>query len=218
MTLVRIPSPGVPLAFGQRGHPMVILVHDWYGRLPWLEEYGRALARQGFHVLVPDLYDGWATTEESEAEHLLDKLDLVLSVNSLGTLARGGRAAGAPGVALVGFSMGGWLALVQAKAGSVEAVVAYYATMGESEHSVVPCPVQLHFAEIDEWEEGGDPDSFVARLQEDGTTVERHDYVGTVHSFANATIPEKADRNAAALSFARTATFLEKHLSDWSRT
>jgi len=214
MTLVSIPSPGIPLEFGKRGEPLVIVVHDWYGRLPWLEEYGKKLSRQGFHVLIPDLFDGWATTDDTEAERLLRRLDLTTSVNAIGTLARGGRAAGASRVGLVGFSMGGWLALVQAKAGTADAVVAYYATLGEPEHSVVPCPVQLHLAESDEWEEGGDPDSFIARLSEDGTTVDRFDYLGTVHSFANGTMTSKYDRNAAALAFARAATFLERNLAD----
>jgi carboxymethylenebutenolidase len=214
MTLVSVPSAGIPLEYGQAGEPLVIVVHDWYGRLPWLEDYGRMLARQGFHVLVPDLYGGWATTDDDEAEGLLQKLDLTAAVNAVGALARNGRAAGAVRVGLVGFSMGGWLTLVQAKAGAVDAAVVYYATLGEPEHSVVPCPIQLHLAEFDEWEEGGDPDSFVARLAEDGTTVERFDYLGTVHSFANETIPEKHDRNAAALAFARAATFLERNLAD----
>lgn len=214
MTLVSIPSPGIPLEYGERGQPLVLLVHDWYGRLPWLEEYGRALARQGFHVLVPDLYDGWATVDDGEAADLVRSLDLRTAVNAIGSLARGGRAAGAPRVGLVGFSMGGWIALTQAKAGSVDALVVYYATLSEDEHSVVPCPVQLHLAETDAWDQGGDPGSFVARLTEDGTTVERHDYLGTVHSFANGTLPGRFDRNAAALALARTTTFLEKNVAD----
>jgi carboxymethylenebutenolidase len=214
MALVSISSPGIPLEYGRRGEPLVVVVHDWYGRLPWLEEYGQKLSRQGFHVLIPDLFEGWATTDDTDAEQLLRKLDLRASVNAIGTLARGGRAAGASRVGLVGFSMGGWLTLIQAKAGSVDAVVAYDATLGDEEHSVVPCPVQLHFAEMDEWEDGSDPASFIARLAEDGTTVERFDYAGAVHSFANGSIPSKYDRNAAALAFARAATFLEKNLAD----
>ena len=129
MALLEIPSPGIPLEYGAQGDPLVILVHDWYGRLPALEADGRALAHDGFHVLIPDLYNGWATTDETDAAGLLRNLDLTVSVNAIGSLARGGRAAGAPRVGLVGFSMGGWLALEQAQAGSVDAVVAYYATL-----------------------------------------------------------------------------------------
>jgi len=214
MTLVSIPHPGIPLEYGTQGDPLVILVHDWYGRLPGLEEYSMPLARQGFHVLIPDLYNGLATTEEADAANLLRKLDLTVAVNTIGFLARGGRAAGAPRVGLVGFSMGGWLALAQARSGSVDAVVAYDATLNEAEDGVVPCPVQLHFAEVNGLREGWDPDSFVARLTEDGTSVERSDYLGTEHSFANPSIPNKLATDAAALAFVRTTMFLERHLLD----
>src|SRR6185436_7655115 len=52
---VDIPSPGWPLEFGEPGRPAVVIVHDAYGRLPYLESYAKALAHQGFFVLVPDL-------------------------------------------------------------------------------------------------------------------------------------------------------------------
>ena len=34
--LVPIPSPGIPLFYGDPGNPVVIVLHDWYGRLPGL--------------------------------------------------------------------------------------------------------------------------------------------------------------------------------------
>ncbi len=214
MALVEIPSPGIPLEYGAQGDPLVILVHDWYGRLPGLEADGSALAHDGFHVLIPDLYDGWAATDEIYAASLLRTLDLTVAVNAIGSLARSGRAAGAPRVGLVGYALGGWLALAQAQAGSVDATVAYYATLDEAKHGVLPCPVQLHFAEVDGWYEGGDPDSFVARLADDGTSVEAYEYVGTAHSFANLSIPDRLETDAATLAFTRTESFLAKHLAD----
>jgi carboxymethylenebutenolidase len=108
--------------------------------------------------------------------------------------------------------MGGWLALLHAQAGSADAVVAYYATLDASDHGVIPCPVELHYAERDDWEAGADPDAFVDRLRQHGTPVTRFSYAGTVHSFANASMREKLDERSAALAFARTATFLEQHL------
>ena len=66
---VDIPSPGWPLTFGEEGRPGVVLVHDQYGRLPYLEAYATALAdRGGFFVAVPDLFDGLATVEAEGAE------------------------------------------------------------------------------------------------------------------------------------------------------
>ena len=93
-------------------------------------------------------------------------------------------------------------------------MAAYYATLSEAQHGVIPSPVLLHFAAIDEWDEGQDPESFIDLLKDHGTSVTEYSYPGTVHSFANATIDDKADVDAAALAFNRTANFLQKHLVD----
>jgi carboxymethylenebutenolidase len=74
--------------------------------------------------------------------------------------------------------------------------------------------VLLHLAEEDSWNEGADPETFAARLRDDGTPVTSHTYVGTLHSFANATLRERIDGRAAALAFARTTVFLEARLKD----
>jgi len=203
--LVPIPSPGIPLAFGDRGAPLVILVHDWYGRLPWLESYAAALESQGYRVVVPDFYNGVATTETATAEVLMAQLDVA------GALAE---LEGSTRVGVVGFSLGGWLVLLHAQSGGADAVVAYYATLGPDQHGVIPAPVLLHLAEIDEWDEGEDPESFISRLKDHGTPITEWTYLATAHSFANATIIDRVDVNAAALAFARTSSFLEDHLLD----
>jgi carboxymethylenebutenolidase len=117
-------------------------------------------------------------------------------------------------VGLVGFSVGGWLALLHAQAGAADAVVAYYASLGARDHGVIPCPVLLHWAETDDWGDGEDPELFIARLKDHGTPVTQFGYLGTRHAFANASVPAHADLQAAALAFARTAVFLESNLID----
>ncbi|MET4782864.1 dienelactone hydrolase family protein [Glaciihabitans sp. UYNi722] len=212
--LVAIPSPGTPLYYGEPGRPLVVLVHDWYGRLPWLENYARGLEHQGYRVAVPDLFSGVATTDEATAEELMNELDVATALASLDEVIQAAHTEGTERVGVVGFSMGGWLALLHAQGGAVDAVVAYYATLGASQHGVIPCPVLLQFAETDDWRQGEEPESFVGRLKDHGTPVTEFSYLGTVHSFANATIVDKTDVNAAALAFARTASFLTDHLVD----
>jgi carboxymethylenebutenolidase len=212
--IVPIPSPGVPFYYGEPGSPLVVLIHDWYGRLPWLENYARGLEHQGYRVAVPDLYDGVATTDAASAEQLLNQLDVATSLAAIDDIIQTARAEGSQRVGVVGFSAGGWLALLHAQGGAADAVVAYYATLAPAQHGVIPCPVLLHFAEVDEWDDGENPESFIDRLKDHGTPVTQFSYLGTVHSFANATIPEKVDVAAAALAFARTASFLEDHLVD----
>jgi carboxymethylenebutenolidase len=215
--LVPIPLPGVPMAFGDAGAPIVVVLHDRYGRLPWLETYAEGLAnRGGFRVLVPDFYDGVATTASDDARALASTLTDQDAAAILQATIDDERGEGddAQRVGLVGFSMGGRIALRAAQAGTVDAVVAYYATLGPADPGIVPCPVLLHLAEEDSWDEHADPDTFTARLRDHGTPVTAHTYLGTGHSFANATLRDRVDGRAAALAFARTTVFLESRLTD----
>lgn len=212
--LVPIPSPGVALEYGAPGDPLVIIVHDWFGRLPGLEFYADALSKKGFRVLVPDLYDGYATTDESSARALFAGLDVAMALATLDDLIRSGRAQGSKRVGLIGFSVGGWLTLLHAQSGGADAVVAYYASLEPRDHGVIPAPVLMHLAEIDEWGEGQEPERFIGRLKGHGTPVTTFTYLGTRHNFANATLTARVDARSAALAFARTAVFLEEHLLD----
>lgn len=210
--LVPIPSPGTPLAYGRRGDPLVLVLHDWFGRLPALEFYAEALAAAGFRVLVPDLFDGVATTDDLAAASLLRGLDIGSTLASLDELVGDAREEGSTRIGLVGFAMGGWLALLHAQNGDADAVVGYYASLAPAEHGVIPCGVQLHLAESDSWGVGQDPEEFVGRLREHGTPVTTFRYPGTRHGFANATIRRTVDADAAALAYARSARFLQGHL------
>lgn len=213
--LIPIPSPGIPLVFGERGAPVVVVVHDEFGRLPWLTPYAEALAsRGGFRVIVPDLYNGVATDDDDQADILLEQLSgtdaRTVVIGEIGAAM----AEGSPRAGIVGFSMGGGLALQVAQAGEVDAAVAYYATLPSTQPGIIPCPVMLHFAEQDDWPDTGSPEQFVGRLRENGTPVAQHGYAGTEHGFANASIPAFLDTRAAALAFARTTAFLETHLAE----
>ena len=213
--LVPIPSPGIPLEYGLVGDPLVIVLHDKYGRLPWLEPFAAALAdRGGFRVLVPDFYGGVATTDGGDATTLMRRLTDDEARDILDATIGAGLDEGSQRVGLAGFSMGGSIALRSAQRGDADAVVAYYATLTGDDPGILPCPVLLHLAEEDDYPAGGEPDEFTRRLRDNGTPVTAHTYVGTGHSFANATLTEKVDGRAAALAFARTTVFLESRLTD----
>jgi carboxymethylenebutenolidase len=209
--LIPIPSPGIPLYYGDPGDPLVVVLHDWYGRLPWLESYAEALAsRGGFRVVVPDLYDGVAAVGREGAEQLSDALDGDSALALIGNIIDAERATGSDRVGLVGFSLGAWLALQAAQAGLVDAAVVYY---GTGPDGIIPAPLLFHLAETDEFEPTQDTDAYLARLKGDGTPVTSHTYVGTEHNFANATVPALVDERSAALAFARTTVFLETQLA-----
>ena len=212
--LIPIDSPGWSLEYGEPGHPLVVVVHDWYGRLPWVADYAEALSTFGFRVVVPDLYNGVATTDAASAQELRDGLDVAICLATIDDAILEARAQGSERVGVVGFSVGGWLALLHAQGGAADAVVAYYGSLASSEHGVTPCPVLLHLAEVDDWSPGGDPETLILHLKDHGTPVTEYTYGGTEHSFANEAIDKAWDPPAAALAFERTVMFLDEHLND----
>lgn len=200
------------MLFGELGSPLVVVVHDWFGRLPSLEYFAQALSRQGFRVAVPDLYNGVATTSSVAARGLLERLEQKDALKRVAEAKVFGRDEGSVRVGVVGFASGGRLALLEAQSGSIDAVVAYYASVNANDHGVIPCPVQLHLADHDRWSAGESPDAFIQRLESHGTPVSHFSYDDTQHGFANATLHRQVNPTAASLAFARTALFLQQHL------
>jgi len=210
--LIPVPSPGVPVYVGMQGGPLVVLVHDYFGRLPGLLRIADQFAREGFFVAVPDLFNGVGTHAAVDAEALMNDLDVGIALAEIDDIINDSRASGSQKVGVVGFSMGGWLSLLHAQGGGADAVVAYYSSLAPTDHGVLPAPVLLHYAETDEWGEGEDPVSFIERLQEHGTPVTDHVYIGTQHSFANSDIDDTYNARAAELANQRTVRFLLNHL------
>ena len=191
--------------------PGVVVVHDWYGLHPHVLEYAEELTMAGFAVETVDLYGGSRTTDRARAEELADELSGEEAVAVIaGAIARL-REAGAPTVGAVGFSLGGNLVLHAAREGTVDAVVAYYAARSTSDAARTTCPVQLHLAESDEFEDPAYVAAYVAALEAAGTPVDTFTYPGTAHSFADLDVPG-ADAAAADVARARTIGFLHARL------
>ena len=199
--------------YGPTGAPLVIVLHDWFGRLPWLERVALQLATEGLQVAVPDFLDGRTTTDPQVAREFIQNVDIGGALTLLDDIIDEARLYGTSKVGELGFSTGGWLALVHAQGGEADAVVAYYASVSEKHHGVIPCPVLLQYAETDHWEYGGDPQAFHDRLAEHGTPTTRFRYLETNHHFANANVAGSSPQ-AAALALARTKAFFAAQLID----
>src|SRR4051794_33726953 len=57
--------------------PCVVVLHEWWGLVPHIEDVCDRLAAHGFAAVAPDLYDGATApnAEPDEAQKLLMKLD-----------------------------------------------------------------------------------------------------------------------------------------------
>lgn len=222
--VIEIGGDGAPLRAYVAGPaegsgPGVVVIQEWWGLVPHIEEVCDRLAAEGFVAMAPDLYHGESTTEPDEAGKLMMALkldealgDMSRAVDALAERADGDR------VGVVGFCMGGGLALLLAvrRPDRVGACVPFYAGIPwegvEPAWSELGAAVQLHVGTEDGWASEL-ADRLAPELEELGKECEHHRYVGAEHAFFNDTRPEVYDEAAAGLAFGRTVGFFRTHLA-----
>ncbi|HEX3211888.1 MAG TPA: dienelactone hydrolase family protein [Actinomycetota bacterium] len=191
----------------------VLVVHDWYGLLPHVRAACDDLAAAGLVALAADLYAGRTATDPAQAEALAEGMDRPAARTRLDEAVRTlrDRSGGGP-VGVLGWSLGGMYALVQATTGAIDAAAIYYAALDQEDAAKIHCPVLLHLAEVDEFDPPEFYDGFVTALRANGTEVTVHTWPGTEHSFANRDVALHAP-DAAAKAWSTTTEFLRDRLT-----
>lgn len=202
------------------GGPAVVVIQEWWGLVPHIEEVCDRFASEGFFALAPDLYHGDSVSNEEPDE--AGKLMMAMRVDQARRDMSGAVDAlidrsGAERVGAVGFCMGGALALLLAldRQDSVGACVPFYGAIPwpevKPDWKTLSVPVQVHVGTKDDWAMGF-ADSLVSELNEADRPVERHNYENAEHAFFNDTRPEVYDAESSALAFERTVAFLHTNL------
>jgi len=128
------------------------------------------------------------------------------------------RRTGRTHVGVIGFCMGGGLALVLAtqRPDAVAAVVPAYGLIpwpdARPDYSKLGAAVLGHAAEEDDFFTPDAARALEAELKGMGKNVEFHHYPGAAHAFFNEDRPEVYDAAAAALLWERTVAFLRAQL------
>jgi carboxymethylenebutenolidase len=211
------------LATPASGHgPGVVVIQEWWGLVPHIRDLCDRFASEGFVALAPDLYHGKETKEPDEAGKLLMEMDLPGAARDmLGAgkwLAASDKTAG-DRVGIVGFCMGGALALYAATLSDVfAAVVPFYPYMGvtaaaKPDVTAIKGAVLGHFATKDEAYTPEQVAALETELRDAGIDVEFFWYEGADHAFFNDTRPEVYDEDASRLAGDRTRAFFRTHLA-----
>lgn len=224
--MVEFPSNGATgrgyLATPEAGAGLgLVVIQEWWGLVPHIEDVCERFAAEGFTALAPDLYHGTTTTEPDEAGKLLMALNLEQAAKDLGGaidhLQASDRVRG-EGVGVTGFCMGGGLALMLAvqRADDVKACVPFYGIIpwanAQPDWSKLQAPVQGHFAEHDEFFSPEKARELEATLKGLGKDVELFVYDGAQHAFFNDTRPDVYDEQAASTAWVRALEFLRAKL------
>ena len=202
------------MAHSERVGPGVLVLHEFFGLQRSFMDYADRLNEAGFTVLVPDLYDGAIAGSVDEAKALAQSLDVDATLRKLHAAASFLTDNWHPRLGVVGFSLGADFAIVVTEQRPVEAAVLYYG-LGDlyDDPGGSTIPTLGHFAQTDEWLPIADAEKTFAILEANGTGSEMYVYPGTGHWFANSSVPDAFNPQAADLAFERTAEFLLHHLA-----
>jgi carboxymethylenebutenolidase len=193
------------------GGPGVVVIQEWWGLVPHIRDVADRFAAEGFTALAPDLYHGEASSEPDGAGKLMMALNLGTAAKDLsGAIDLLAERTGRPQVGVVGYCMGGGLALVLAtqRPDAVAAAAPYYGVIPwesvQPEWSALAARVVGEYAENDGWAGPEVVRAMERQLRDLGKDATLHVHDGAEHAFFNDTRPDVYDAAASAVAFART--------------
>ncbi|MEE8139793.1 MAG: dienelactone hydrolase family protein [Alphaproteobacteria bacterium] len=193
------------------------------GGLTWAQrEITRLYARAGFVALSPDFMGGELPDDRTVRLHAKNSLDVTVAVAGiiggaafLHSLPWVGPEAG---VGIMGFCLGGGLALLAAgRSDAFAAGIIYHQSLFPDVRELqgIDCKLQCHYGTEDHSTPREEVEAFARALEALGKSYELHWYEGMGHSFAqiapDAEVPDH-QRAAADLSYQRSFAFLGDEL------
>ena len=229
---------GEPVTFPSNGHeaggylavpasgsgPGVVVIQEWWGLVPHIEDVCDRYAAEGFVALAPDLYHGEKVPngEPDEAGKLMMALNIDRAVTDMSGAVDhllSLDAVTSAHVGVTGFCMGGGLALALAceRPDVVSACAPFYGVMPwpdlQPDYSRLEASVLGHFAERDSMFTPTMVGELEDRLRAEGKEVTFFIHPGTDHAFFNDTRPEVHDPDASARAWASVVPFFREHVS-----
>jgi carboxymethylenebutenolidase len=206
---------------GSHGTIGLIVIQEWWGLVDQITRTCDRFGEAGFTALAPDLYHGTTVplTEPDEAGKQMMAMKMDMTAKDLSgavdeLVARTGR----PHVGVIGFCMGGGLALVLAtqRPDAIKAVVPAYGLIpwpdAQPDFSALEAAVQIHAAGEDDYFTPEAAESMAAELRALGTEVSVHAYPGAGHAFFNEDRPEAYHEESAGLLWDRAVAFFRQTL------
>jgi carboxymethylenebutenolidase len=201
--------------------PQLVLLQEIFGVNEAMRHVAHEYAREGFEVLVPDLF--WRAERRialdytpdgrARAEILMQDFDAELGfADIMAALAWFRRVDGRVGA--VGFCLGGKLATLLGARGAVDCGVSFYGVQLAAhikEIANAKSRLLLHFGELDTQI----PLALVGEIEarsDLNENVEVHIHAGAQHGFFNSMRPERYHAKAAARANARSLMVLREYL------
>ncbi len=199
----------------------IIVLQEWWGLVDQIKRTCDRFADAGFTALAPDLYHGTTVplTEPDEAGKQMMALKMDAAAKDLsGAVDELQRRTGRTEVGVIGFCMGGGLALVLGtqRPDAVKAIVPAYGLIpwpdAQPDFTKLDAAILGHAAGQDDFFTPDAARELESQLKAMGKDVEFHHYPGADHAFFNEDRPEVHDQEAADLLWERSIAFFRTAL------
>jgi carboxymethylenebutenolidase len=179
----------LPSSSGQ--HPALVVIHEWWGVTPWVDQQAEDFAAHGYASLVVDLYRGQSTQDPSVAHELMRGVpqdraarDLTAAV----TYLESRKDIQKDRIGTVGWCMGGGYALQLALADhDIKAVAINYGALATdtAQIAAMPAAVLGNFGALDHGIPPKSVEKFATQLKADGKHPDIKIYPDAGHAFEN---------------------------------
>lgn len=220
---VDLPVKGGTMAAFQAGNGKagIVMLQEVFGVNPAMQDKARKFAAHGYTVLVPDLFWrmeprvslGYSGKDREKAFDLFGRFDFAAGIQDIAAAAKWLERSH-PAVAVMGFCLGGRLAVAATAAYPFKAVASLYGVKLEADPErlqAVQVPLQIHVGDND----AHVPMEAVGRIQEllkEKPGAEVFVYPGAQHGFFNAARQEVYSPDAARQAEARISAMFAKAL------
>lgn len=222
-------SMGERVEFPSNGHtcsgyfagngPGVVVIQEWWGLVPHIEDLVERFAGAGFAAIAPDLYHGKTTQSPDEATKMLMELDVERAgkeISGAGAYLLGRPECTSSKYGVVGFCMGGALAQYAATVDPehVGAAVSFYGGFKRvpTQWEKLAAPLLLIYGEKDNGVPAAQGRELAEKLRGMGKDVDLVIEPNADHAFFNDTRPEVYNEDAAADAWRRTLELFRRTL------
>jgi len=199
--------------------PGVVVIQEWWGLVPHIEDVVDRFAAAGFAAVAPDLYHGKTTKSPDEAGRMLMELDVERAgkeISGAGAWLLGRPECTSSKYGVVGFCMGGALAQYAATVDSdhVGATVSFYGGFKKvpTQWEKLSAPLLLIYGENDKGVPAEQGRELEQKLRTMGKDVELVAYPDADHAFFNDTRPQVHNPEAAADAWKLTLDLFRRSL------
>jgi carboxymethylenebutenolidase len=198
--------------------PAVVVIQEWWGLVPHIEDICERFAAEGFLAIAPDLFHGRTTKSPDEAGKMLMELDVERAgkeITGAGEYLLSRPECSSSTYGIVGFCMGGALAQYGATIGEhVGAAASFYGGFKKVplDWTRLSAPLLLIYGENDMSVPAHTGTELAVKLNDMGKDVKLVTYPGADHAFFNDTRPEVYNAEAAADAWRRTIELFRMHV------